>query len=102
MEKNISQYLKKLNQLNDNGYFVGLNPDKFFNVLLYNYNSANEDEKKIMDNNSDLLLERYKSGVVQTNLIYKELISIKKIFKFFLIITIISIVGTLIFALELM
>lgn len=88
-----SKYLEKLELLNNTGYFTGLNPKKFYDILKYNYESGNTEEKKFMDENSDLYLDRYKTGVVQTNLTYQKINSIYNILIFFLVLTILSILA---------
>ena len=96
-----NKYLTKLELLNNTGYFTGLNPKKFYDVLKYNYETGNEEEKKFMDDNSDLYLDRYKNGVMQTNLIYQKINAIYGILVFFLILTIISIIGYFILTINL-
>lgn len=91
-----SKYLTKLEILNNTGYFIGLNPNKFYDVLKYNYESGNVDEKYFMDENADLHLDRYKNGIVQTNLIFEKINSIYNILLFFLILTILSVIINLI------
>lgn len=89
-ENKQSNYLTKLELLNKTGYFMGLNPKKFYDILKYNYKTANDEEKKFMDDNCDLYLDRYKNGIVQTNLTYKKINAIYNIIVVVLVIMIIS------------
>lgn len=88
-----SKYLTKLNLLNNVGYFTGLNPKKFYEILKYNYETANDDEKKHMDENVDLYLDRYQNGTVQTNLIFNKINAIYGILVFFLILSVLNLIG---------
>lgn len=91
-----SNFLTKLELLNNTGYFTGLNPKKFYEVLKYNYETGNDEEKKFMDDNMDLYLDRYKTGVMQTNLTYQKINAIYGILVFFLILTILSAIANFI------
>jgi len=90
-----SKYLTKLNLLNNVGYFTGLKPKKFYEILKYNYETANDDEKKHMDENVDLYLDRYQNGTVQTNLIFNKINAIYGILVFFLILSVLNLIGAL-------
>ena len=94
MDNSESKYLNKLELLNDTGYFTGLDPESFYNVLKDNYETSNSREREFMDENADLYMDRYKNGIVQTNLIYKRINSIYWIMVFFVILMIASLIYT--------
>lgn len=94
-----SKYLAQLNLLNNTGFFTGLNPKKFYEILKYNYETGNDEEKKFMDENADLYLERYKSGTVQTNLILKKINNIYGVLVFFLIVFILNVIAFFLYGL---
>tara|TARA_A100000164_G_scaffold364480_1_gene382824 strand:+ start:1338 stop:1634 length:297 start_codon:yes stop_codon:yes gene_type:complete len=91
-----SKYLEELELLNRSGYFMGLNDEKFYKILIHNYETGSDEEKKFMDENCKLLLDRYKNGVVQTNLIYNKISSIQSIMVFFLVLVILGIIANFI------
>ena len=94
-----SKYLEQLNLLNNAGFFTGLNPKKFYEILKYNYETGNDEEKKFMDENAALYLERYKSGTVQTNLILKKINNIYGVLVFFLIVFILNVIAFFLYGL---
>ena len=86
-------YLDKLELLNKAGYFVGLNNKEYYDVLVHNYKTGNEDEKKFLDENADLCLDRYRLGIVQNNMILKEIEKIyRKIYPFWVLL-VINVIG---------
>jgi len=70
-----------------------LDDKEFYNVLVYNYETADEDEKKYLDENADLCLDRYRLGIVQNNMILKAVDKIyRKIYPFWVLL-VINVIG---------
>tara|TARA_R110002096_G_scaffold425755_2_gene634709 strand:+ start:963 stop:1280 length:318 start_codon:yes stop_codon:yes gene_type:complete len=95
MNKLDSIFLRELESINKAGYFSKYsNPDKSpYRINSTKYLRANEKERLWMDENVDLILDKYKNGVDSMLNIEGLLSTIKSVLIFFFVLTVISIIG---------
>lgn len=90
-------FLQSVYSIKSLGYFDGLpNEEEVQEKLKSKYKTANDKSKDLMDNNPNLVLDIYTTGIAQQNFICRKLDNINKILVFFLVVAIINIVASLI------
>ncbi|WP_445731632.1 hypothetical protein [Mariniflexile sp.] len=94
MKKIESKFLDKIEILNKSGYFKKLNnPEKTeYKINTTKYLRANESEKLWLDNNADIILEKYQNGANSMLKMETLLTQIRNILLFFFVLTLLSIV----------